>query len=372
MEQDWEDLLDKCYIATHDESVWQDFVVSTAAMFGSSVAGIELSAGQNPVNRNTAAQTNFDLHALQKHFEEFNSPRNNIGIRAVMRATPGKAFRISDFMSADLFATEESTRAILHPQQIDRGLMVSLCRPGSDFAWFNLYRNASDGTDDFTTQDLGRFTNLATHILRSARLTERIRAPNRRVNDMVEDGVGSLYADGMISLSSGGHIVTLDENAERIIQANLGLRTVNGRLRSTSRGTTASDEALKEFLSRSADNTEPFVVQSQPGLLLLLHSYVVPHTISFAHESAARVLRVAVVNLNASMNSATIRRAFDLTPAEESVIAALTVSSNASDAARQLGLSRETVKTHLRSIYGKTGTVSLTQLMLLIGQLIHR
>ncbi|MEO0384245.1 MAG: LuxR C-terminal-related transcriptional regulator [Pseudomonadota bacterium] len=372
MGQNWENVIDKCYIAALDESVWHELVLDTAKLFGSSVAGIELNSAQNPVNRNTAAQTNFDLHCLQKYFEEFNSPKNNIGIRAVMRATPGQAFRISDFMSADLFATEPSTCAILHPQKINRGLMVSLCRPGCDFAWFNLYRNANDGDDDFTEQDVRRFTDIASHILRGARLSDRFQMPQRKVNDFMDDGVSSHYSDGLVSLSRTGHIVTLDKNAQQILDADLGLRVANGKLKSASRVASSDDEALKAFLSENLDQIEPFVLQPRHGLLLMLHRYAAPHSETFAHESAATVLRIAVVNLRASIDSSVVGLAFDLTPAEQSVIAALTVTPSASSAARKLGLSRETVKTHLRSIYGKTGMASLTQLMLLIGQLVNR
>ena len=193
-----------------------------------------------------------------------------------------------------------------------------------------------------------------------------------QANAVMDNGVQNLYSDGLISLSATGHVATLDDNAQRILNAGLGIRLSNGRLRSTSRDAASDDEALKLFLAKGAGETEPFVIQSKPGLFLLVHSYTVPHAFNFAHESAVQVLRIAIVNLKASMNSATVRRAFDLTTAEESVVAALTKSSSASAAARKLGLSRETVKTHLRSIYGKTGAVSLTQLMLLIGQLVNR
>lgn len=372
MGQNWDDIVDKCYLAALDESVWHELVLETAKLFDSSVAGIELNSAQNPVNRNTAAHTNFDLHCLRKYFEEFNSPKNNIGVRAVMRATPGRAFRISDFMSADLFATEPSTRAILHPQKIDRGLMVSLCRPGCDFAWFNLYRNANDGDDDFDEEHVRRFTDLASHILRSARLSDRLQMPPRKVNNLMDDGVNSHYSDGLVSLSRTRHVVTLDKNAQRILDADLGLRVASGKLKSTSKAASSDDEALTAFLSKDFDQTEPFVLQPRNGLLLMLHRYAAPHAETFAHESATTVLRIAVVNLRASIDSSVVGLAFDLTPAEQSVVATLTVTPSASSAARKLGLSRETVKTHLRSIYGKTGMTSLTQLMLLIGQLVNR
>lgn len=374
MDKHWESLIDQVYLAAHDDAVWQTFVQDAGRLFGSTVAGLELAASKNPLNRNTAAQINFDLNALEKYFEEFNSPHNNIGIRAVLAATPGKAFRISDFMSAEQFKTDPSTRAILHAQAINRGLMVSLCRPGTDFAWFNLYRNSHDGEDDYTQDDVARFTTLGDHMLRSARLRDRLNFSTDRPSSAHADHfLGDHYSDGLISVSQSGHIITLDDNAERILDADLGLRVFQGKLKSCTKNGNSDPEAFQAFLNaRNAGASHPYVVPVRHGLVLVVHRYLVPYSISFAHQSATCILRIAVVNLGAEVNAHVMAGLFGLTPAETTVVSALTHTPSASEAARQLGVSRETVKTHLRSIYGKTGVSSLIQLTLLIGKLANR
>jgi DNA-binding CsgD family transcriptional regulator len=53
--------------------------------------------------------------------------------------------------------------------------------------------------------------------------------------------------------------------------------------------------------------------------------------------------------------SSLVQALFDVTPAEARVALALGEAASVDDAARRLGVSRETVRSHLRAIFSKTG-----------------
>jgi DNA-binding CsgD family transcriptional regulator len=61
-----------------------------------------------------------------------------------------------------------------------------------------------------------------------------------------------------------------------------------------------------------------------------------------------------------------LRAVFDLTPAEAAIAAALANGMSVSDTAAHLGVALNTVRTHLRSIFSKTGVSRQSQLVHLI------
>jgi DNA-binding CsgD family transcriptional regulator len=62
-------------------------------------------------------------------------------------------------------------------------------------------------------------------------------------------------------------------------------------------------------------------------------------------------------------------RAFRLTPSEARIALLLTEGKSLEEAARQLGVSRETVRSHLKSVFRKTGTHRQGELVALVGRL---
>ena len=64
----------------------------------------------------------------------------------------------------------------------------------------------------------------------------------------------------------------------------------------------------------------------------------------------------------------TLQRLFKLTPAEARLAASVGEGSSLAEAANQLGIGRETARTHLKRIFSKTGTRRQSELVrLLVG-----
>ncbi len=61
-----------------------------------------------------------------------------------------------------------------------------------------------------------------------------------------------------------------------------------------------------------------------------------------------------------------IRNRYALTAAESQLVAALLKTGSASAAAQHLGLSENTIKTHLRSVFSKTGVHRQAELIQLV------
>lgn len=180
------------------------------------------------------------------------------------------------------------------------------------------------------------------------------------------------YCDGLILLGSSNQILDIDSNAKAIIEAGLGLRLIGNRLHSLGRQPGEHNDAMQSFLEGEHDNETLFIIRSGSNCFITLHRYAAEASSSPAKLGTSHVVRLAVIDLSLPPNTALLATIFGLTRSEEAIITALTASSNASEAARSINLSRETVKSHLTSMYAKTGTSSLAQLMLLAGKLVYR
>jgi DNA-binding CsgD family transcriptional regulator len=71
----------------------------------------------------------------------------------------------------------------------------------------------------------------------------------------------------------------------------------------------------------------------------------------------------------AAPDPALIGQAFDLTPAESRLTAMLATGASIASASERLGISRETARNHLKSIFSKTGAHRQSELVRLISQL---
>lgn len=71
----------------------------------------------------------------------------------------------------------------------------------------------------------------------------------------------------------------------------------------------------------------------------------------------------------AAPDPALIGQAFDLTPAESRLAAMLATGASIGSASECLGISRETARNHLKSIFSKTGAHRQSELVRLISQL---
>lgn len=79
-------------------------------------------------------------------------------------------------------------------------------------------------------------------------------------------------------------------------------------------------------------------------------------------------MEIRILRTSRQVDASVVARAFSPKSAQEAVINALMRTQSATLATQWLGLSRETAKTHLQKIYGKTETGSLAQLMMLLGK----
>jgi DNA-binding CsgD family transcriptional regulator len=179
---------------------------------------------------------------------------------------------------------------------------------------------------------------------------------------------------GVILLSPQGRVVTMNRAAQRLLAEDGGLRAgpdglsaehaaESARLRqliTEATATSASDEPMPaRALTVSRRNDSP---------LQLLVSRVIGFDVDESHPVRAIVFAGDPAH-GGGPTTDTLRILFGLTPAECRLAMLLADGHSPAAIAEMVGVTRNTLKSQLSSIYGKTGTSRQAQLVRLLLQL---
>lgn len=237
---------------------------------------------------------------------------------------------------------------------------------------FALQRDRKAGP--FSREDADFIRRFVPHIQRSARLGHLLDLA-RHQRQTAEQALESL-AVGAILLDAHRNVLHSNHKAEEVIRDGRGLIMKNGQLTATQ---PADLRPLRDMLavvhSRTAFNSPPIpeTILLTPGpddpQLLLVACPVKPHQPHFRGPWPEISVAVFVSNLDdiGLLNHEVLIRLYGLTPAEARLACALSRGHELADLSAEWGISRETLRTHLKRVLGKTGTVRQSELVRLLA-----
>ncbi len=176
-------------------------------------------------------------------------------------------------------------------------------------------------------------------------------------------------------IDAPGRVVYANPSAMKLLETDDVLYGASRRLRAYDR---AADQSLNELLTACADGNDLAIgagggaihLPSRGGRNYVAH--VLPLTSGARRDAgvphravAALVVHNAAENLSSPPE--VIAKAYGLTPREVGVLFALVEAPGVAEMAEILGLSSATVRTHLRSLFAKTGTTRQAELVKLVA-----
>ncbi|MGD1887369.1 MAG: helix-turn-helix transcriptional regulator [Cohaesibacteraceae bacterium] len=360
------EILGVTYEAGSDGAAWQQVVTLLAQEFKTPIAGLDLEASTPDFNRDSAASINFDTNLLQTYLDEFRTPDVNVGMRMLINAPIGRAFNMWSYMDKETYDNEASTVAILKPQKIDKALMVTLDRSPGGFGFFSLYRQVGD--DVFTDEQQKQLTFFAGHIQRSWRFSQDQNRSKRSRELDLDNLRRSGTVRGLMTIGKDYRIADVDAGGQFILSQKLGIVERQGRVHSLSKSPPNTTADLWSFIGSGHAAAMPFSISDQETYATTVRLYPGHVRKDFAKSDHYTRLEVVSTLLSPTGGLDRLAVTFSFTKAEYSVVEALSVERNGTEAAKVLGIARETMKTHLTSIYSKTGMRSMNELMLLVGR----
>jgi len=275
--------------------------------------------------------------------------------------------------SSEILALDDLKRTVffdevLRPQDMAHNLMMSVARRKDFHAAFNMCRSERQGL--LEADGLHLIHRLYPHLRRSLLLAFRL------------DGYRALQQakfDVLDRLAAG--VVLLDRQA-RIVYANATARSYDSgalRLRNGSIGThsVAHTRRLGKLI-QAALLGAPVAAMSVPRaadarlvtiLVLSVRGKDIGRFAELNMPDAAVLLFLFDPANRTGLSIPRIMDAYRLTQAEARVALAAGSGMSVPEAATQLGLSPNTIKTHLRKVFAKTGTGRQAELAFLLAQI---
>lgn len=353
-------LIDEIYEAAAVADQWPRVLGSLASMFDSDGAVIVSSQrdASHWVCTPSMAQTLADFAALGR--PEMN-PRPP---RAIARRHPG-------FLTDHDILTEEELQSdpfyvdVLRPRGFGWCAGSTIFAPGGDTLIVSVERRFSRGP--FSSAEIAALDALRPHIARAATFSARLGLERVRA---ATEALGFL---GLPAAVLGGRYHLLTANA--LFQALIPnvFRDHRERL---SLVNTSADTLLADALARDAIRAAG-AVQSIPLPAAEGRDALVVHVVPIRGAardifSSARALVLATpVAAGLAPAQQLLEGLFDLTPAEARVARGIGEGETVEQIAAGLGISRQTIRAQLKSVFAKTGTHRQAELVRLLNGVRH-
>lgn len=350
-----EAIVDRIYEAALVPGQWKELLEQLAALAGCS-GGLIVSARDHVPNRTILTDSISELH--EKASREGWWARNTRG--QILLSLPANEFHSdADHFTLQDMSREPIYRDLLWPLGWGYATATHIQIPNGDTLILSLERRRDDGP--VPKEAVKRLTALRPHIARSALLASRL------AFGQMQSANEAFGVTGLPSAAININGQVIDSNAlfdqrfeKTVIGADNRLTLLNADANSILEECLAAAQAGNEgkpLMSRSialsrTDTTEAAVL------------HLVPVT-GFARDlftTAAFIVILTPLDASRLAPVELIQGLFDLTTMEARVARAVAAGSDIGNAAESFGISRETVRAHLKNIFSKTGFSRQTDL----------
>jgi DNA-binding CsgD family transcriptional regulator len=242
--------------------------------------------------------------------------------------------------------------------------------------------NGSERRGPFDDSDCAMLSAIMPHLLRALQIHRRL-----NVADATSHALAAAIdraSTGVFLIDAGARVIFMNGCASRIVAMRDGIAVENGELRASR---VAETMRIRELLaaavktsSREGRGAGGMLAVGRPSgrrpLTVIVSPMLRRPTDVPGTDGAAALVFVSDPEQVSVPDDAALRALYALTPAEARLTRLLVHGLSLNDAAARLGLRRETVRSRVKSVFGKTATCSQSELVRLIlttggGQLPH-
>ena len=235
--------------------------------------------------------------------------------------------------------------------------------PSGEFFVARLLRRA--GSPPFSREQLDLLDSFRPHLARATLLAARWRFERLRI--------------AAEALSSIGLPALIIDGDARVLGANKLIENLSGHVKWLAKDRVAltdpaADKMLRRGLAGLADPASPsvrsFAARSRSdGTAIVAHLIPTPGQARDLFDGALGVLVLTPVTALVAPDAALIRGLFDLTPKEAGVARAIALGLTVNQIAADAGVSRETIRSQIKSVLRKTGSRDQLEAVALFGGL---
>ncbi|MEH6584785.1 MAG: helix-turn-helix transcriptional regulator [Halioglobus sp.] len=362
IDEEFSELLGALYEGALEEQPWQSFLASVRELLGAHLVTLVLRPPSEQEDTVMLADGG-SLSAIKSYNE------GQFVLDPFINLPPRQVIALHEHMSTEALLASDFYQIIMEPQGWYDFLGADI-REGDELdVRFRVGRYK--GASRFGEKEKALIEALLPHLERSIRLQTRINRTERE--RAVYAGAVEQLAVATIILDEAGQVLSTNDSAELLLKRAQELQLVDGQLRFADRTTAQEFDQLLAEAMDSRQRNEPVAAQAMsiPGREGRSALGLVARVVM----SAAAVDGKSIPSLAIFISDPTqasepprqvISRLFGFTPTEASLAMLLANGLTLDEASEQLGVSRNTTRTHLRAVFVKTGVSRQTGLVSLI------
>ena len=360
------DLVGRVYDAALDPNSWCGVATTLAETFGSTSAAIQLRhvpTGSIELLAMTQNYNSGSLGAYQSYYGQ-----RDLWLQAAAKLGGPHVVLGQEIVNESEFARSEiyndwcrEVGDIFH--------IVGAVYPVGGAEIFGIGIHRPRGGPSFVAEDKTHVAQFLPHLQRALQIRQRLADPGIERSAALD----ALERSGTATLvvTRDSRLLYANPLAERLLRAKDGIRVAGGQI---GVGQRAAAERLTALVRAAADAAAGRGTASG-GTLAIARPDRLPLTLLVApfrpaREGLGAPLPAAVLFVRdpeaASPTALSLQGLFGLTAAEAAVAVALAQGRAAEDLAGRLGVSLNTVRTHIKNVLAKTGTSRQAQLVALI------
>ena len=356
-------LIDLIYDAVEDPSRWPAFLEAIVGATGSSRGSLAIIPPMN-LRASIGCQHGWSEQALQSYGERGYGERDpfRAGIDRLPEGSVGTNY---DLCSDEELEESLAYREFYAPNQTHYGCGCAILRTAEGMSLLTVTR--SKGAGAYTEQELAVMRPLIPHLQRAVRLHGELCSLRSQVAAF--DNLLDLYPQAFLLTDSDCGVLYANRCAREQAERGDGFTIESGRLVLRSRRSgNALVEAVRQATSGGRFELRRLNAQGtgpHPYRLLLM-------PVSGSRPGLLGVAQPAVAILAMDLNSgpradpAMLGELYSLTPAEARFTSCLVSGFSVEEISEQLGVTRETSRTHLRRVLSKTQTRRQGELISLV------
>jgi DNA-binding CsgD family transcriptional regulator len=317
----------------------------------------------------TVQNADVDPSFLAFFHQNYTTPDRNPSIPRIMSVPQGTFVLREQHYSDAAWERLDIYHDVYRPIEGYASLGVPLLKTQHYFVPLGMVRRKSRGA--YEARELKLLDRAIPHLQRTMQILLRLSALEAR--QAAGEALWDLLPFGAFILDEAGRILWANHAGERIVAANDGLAIRAGVLLAT----VANENAALSRLIGEATLTATGQGLSSGGALslprpslrrplaVLVAPFRVAHTTMLSRQPAVVVL-VSDPEAKPRTTPELLAQLYGLTGREAALVTLLLDGLDLRDAAEQLALSMNTVRTHLREVFHKTGTRRQAELVALV------
>jgi DNA-binding CsgD family transcriptional regulator/PAS domain-containing protein len=277
----------------------------------------------------------------------------------------GTVYHLPDLLSREEFENGRFYREVIVPHRQCDYMGINPVNDGQRLAALSVNTSVDRGVFQPRSVELLRL--LAPHITKAAKLSAAfdLKTLQSKVLEKTLDTLSS----GVLLLNAQGQAIYSNAAAQRMLHNHSGIRLAQGKL------VIKQTDAEDAFKTSLAALREPARAAEQPPATIAIPNDTTPLIITVLPIETGRrkglmgafeaTVAVFIQNMTALLPipSEALNALYGFTPAETKVTMALLQGFSTADIADILGITEGTVRSHIKSVFAKTGTARQAELV---------